>query len=57
MYIDLDEISDQILKIVVEILEHYEMYRLCLIIYNRFKMSDRMGMFVQAIGLKYSNLS
>ena len=46
MFIDLDEISDEILRVVVDILEHYEMFRLCLLIYNRFKMGDRIGIFV-----------
>lgn len=57
MLIELDEITPEALQLVVDTLEHYEMYRLCIMMYSRFKVADKIGKFVSAICDKYSNLN
>lgn len=57
MMIELDELEPEAIRLVVDTLEQYEMYRLCIIMYSRFKLSEKIGKFVSAICDKYSNLN
>ena len=57
MLIDLDSLNTDFLNLVLDTLEYYELFRLCLIVGNRYKLSDKNGRYVAAICQKYSNLS
>ncbi|CDW90518.1 lupus brain antigen [Stylonychia lemnae] len=56
MYIDLDDISQELLHLILDTLEHYELFRLCLIICNRYQLKDKVARYLISIGNKYSNL-
>ena len=49
MMIDLDNLSPNILIMILDTLERFELYRLSLILCNRYRMHDRNGSFVAAI--------
>ena len=49
MMIDLDNLSPNILNMILDTLERFELYRLSLILCNRYRMHDRNGSFVAAI--------
>lgn len=55
--IDLDDFPPEIVELVVDMLEHYQMYRLCIMILSRYKLQDRISRIVSAISSKYSNLN
>ena len=57
MLIDLDEMSGNVIELVLATLQHYEMYRMCLVLCSRFNLTSKIGQFVSAISDKYSNLS
>lgn len=57
MLIELDNLSSDFLGLVLDTLEYYELFRLCLIVGNRYKMTEKNGRYVAAICRKYSNLS
>lgn len=54
--IDLDDISQEVLYLILDTLEHYELFRLCLIICNRYSLKDKIARYLVSIGNKYSNL-
>lgn len=56
MMIELDSLAPELLAKIVDTLERFELYRLSLIICNRYGMQERNGRFVAAISQKYSNL-
>jgi len=56
MLIDLDDISKELLYLILDTLEHYELFRLCLIICNRYQLKDKVARYLISIGNKYSNL-
>ena len=56
MMIDLDDVSIDLLYLILDTLEHYELFRLCLIICNRYDLRDRVSRYLVSIGNKYSNL-
>ena len=56
MMIDLDQISKELLNLILDTLERYELFRLCLIICNRYKLKQAFPRFLITIGNKYSNL-
>lgn len=56
MMIDLDNISKELLYLILDTLEHYELFRLCFIICNRYDLKEKVGRFLASIGNKYSNI-
>lgn len=44
------------MQVVLSILEHYELIKLCLILCNRFKLTSKLGQYVVASCLKYQSL-
>lgn len=56
MMIELDSIKPEVLAMILDTLERFELYRLSLILCNRYDMRERNGRFVAAISQKYSNL-
>ena len=57
MMIELEDLDPQFLCLILDTLEHYELYRLCLVLCNRYNLKDRHGRYIAAICHKYSNLS
>ena len=55
--IDLDDISPQMLGLLLDVLEEFGMYRLSLIVCNRYNLVERAGRFIVSLAFKYSNLS
>jgi hypothetical protein len=55
--IDLDMIDGDFLNILLDCLESFELYKLCLIVCNRYSLIDRVGRYLVSIASKYSNLS
>jgi hypothetical protein len=49
MLIDLDNLNPDVLGLVLDTLEYYELFRLCLIVGNRYKMTEKNGRYVAAI--------
>ena len=49
-------LSEELILHILDVLEHYELYRLCLILCNRYEMSQRIGRYISAISTNYSNL-
>ena len=56
MMIELDNLSPKLLALILDTLERFELYRLSLILCNRYRMQQRNGRFIAAISQKYSNL-
>lgn len=56
MLIDLDNISEEIVYLILDTLENYELFRLCFIICNRYNLKERIWRYIVSIGNKYSNL-
>ena len=57
MMIELDDLPQESLGLILDTLEHYELYRLCLILCGRYKLNERVGRYVSAVSQKYSNLN
>jgi hypothetical protein len=57
MLIELDNLSREVVELVLDTLERYEMYRLCIMLATRFNLTQRIGRFVSQICAKYSNLN
>lgn len=55
--VDLDDLSSNMLGLILDTLEEYGMYRLCLIVCNRYNLVERAGRFIVSLAFKYSNLS
>ncbi len=56
MLIDLDNISQELLHLILDTLENYELFKLCLIICNRYNLKSEIPRFLISIGNKYSNI-
>ena len=55
--IDLDDVSSDFVNLILDALEYYELFRLSLMICNRYHMSDRLGRYIISVCSKYSNLN
>ncbi|OMJ87824.1 hypothetical protein SteCoe_10388 [Stentor coeruleus] len=55
--IDLDDISSDVLGLVLDTLEEFGMYKLCLIVCNRYNLASRLGRYIVSLATRYSNLS
>ena len=54
--IDLDDVDSDFVNLILDVLEYFELFRLCLMICNRYHMSERLGRYIISICSKYSNL-
>ena len=54
--LELDNIDDDLVKIILDVLEHFDMFRLCLIVCNRYNMKEHISRYLTSICFKYSNL-
>ena len=54
--IKLENITTGFIEVILEILEKYELIKLCLILCNRFKLTSKLGRYVVSSCLKYQSL-
>lgn len=52
--IDLDEISSELLGLILDTLEEFGMYKMCLFVCNRYHLEGRLGRYVASLAFKYS---
>ena len=55
IFLDLDDVDEDFLNILLDSLEQFELYKLCLIVCNRYKLKERVGRYLVSIGHKYSS--
>lgn len=55
--IDLDDISQEFLGVILDTLEDFGMFKMCLVVCNRYRLADRLGRYVNSLAFKYSNIS
>jgi hypothetical protein len=48
--------DDSFVRILLDGLESFELYKLCIIVCNRYKLRERIGRYLVSIAHKYSNL-
>lgn len=44
------------MNLILDVLEYYELFRLCLMVCNRYHMNERLGRYIISVCSKYSNL-
>lgn len=54
--LELDNIDSELIKLILDVLEHFDMFRLCLIVCNRYGMQEHVSRYLTSICYKYSNL-
>ena len=54
--IDLDEIDHEFVALILDVLEQLNLFKLCIIICNRYKLNERLGRYIVSIAHKYSNI-
>jgi hypothetical protein len=55
--ISLDDIDPDFISVILDILEHYELYKMCLMLCNRYSLHERVAKYFVQIAYKYSNIS
>mmetsp|Transcript_32024 Transcript_32024/g.31727 ORF Transcript_32024/g.31727 Transcript_32024/m.31727 type:complete len:832 (-) Transcript_32024:2782-5277(-) len=55
--VDLDEISAELLGLLLDTLEEFGLYKMCLVVCNRYNLSERLGRYIISIGFKFTNIS
>lgn len=55
--VDLDLIDIDFLNLILDILETFKIYKLCIFICNRYRLSSRIGRYLVSIASKYSPFS
>ena len=54
--VELDNIDTELVKLILDVLEHFDMFRLCLIVCNRYGMQEHVSRYLTSICYKYSNI-
>ena len=54
--VDMDEIDLPFVNLLLDVLETLGLYKLCIIICNRYQINSRLGRYIVAISQKYSNI-
>ena len=54
--LELDNIDTELVKLILDVLEHFDMFRLCLIVCSRYNMKEYISRYLTSICYKYSNL-
>ncbi len=54
--IQLDDIGIDLVKLILDVLEHFDMFRLCMIVCNRYGLYENIGRYLSTICYRYSNL-
>lgn len=55
--IDLDEIDKDFVNHILDILEAFKVYKLCIFVCNRYRLPHRLGRYLVSISHRYSYLS
>ena len=55
LMVDLDEINTDFIYLILDLLEHYKLYKLCIFVCNRYGLSQKLGRYLVNIASKYSN--
>jgi hypothetical protein len=54
--ISLDDVDMDFINVILGILDYYELFKLAMLLCNRYKLSDRIGLYILQISSKYSNI-
>ena len=54
--IDLDDVDVTLICLVLDTLEYFQLYKLCLVVCNRYALADRLGRYVTSLAHKYATL-
>jgi len=54
LFLDLDDIDDEFVNVLLDSLEQFELYKLCLIVCNRYRLNERVGRYLVSIAHKYT---
>jgi len=54
--IQLDNIDIDLVKLILDVLEHFDMFWLCLIVCNRYGLYENIGRYLSTVCYRYSNL-
>ena len=57
LIVDLDSIDLEFLHLMLDSLETFKIYKLCIFICNRYKLSNRIGRYLVSIANKYSSFA
>lgn len=55
--IQLDQVDLDFVQMILDILDYYELFKLSIMLSNRYKLYDRLSTYILQLSLKYSNLS
>jgi hypothetical protein len=55
--IKLDDVDIKFIYTILDILDYYELFKLSLMLCNRYNLTERVGNYILQLSLKYSNLS
>lgn len=56
-FIDMDDINIEFVYLVLDLLEHYKLYKLCIFVCNRYGLSQKVGRYLANVATKYSNFA
>ena len=54
--VDMDEIDIPFVNLLLDVLENLSLFKLCIIICNRYQITDRISRYIVSIGHQYSNI-
>lgn len=54
--IDLDSIDINFVYLILDILENFKLFKLCIFVCNRYKLNQRIGRYLVSVAHKYSDL-
>ena len=54
--LELDNIDIELVKVLLDVLESFDMFRLCMIVCNRYNLHDHLSRYLTSACYKYSNL-
>ena len=57
MIIDFDQIDLKFIYLILDVLEYYQVYKLCIFVCNRYKLAHRVGRYLVNIAHKFSHIA
>jgi hypothetical protein len=55
--LDLDLVDMEFIYLVLDTLEQFKQYKLCIFVCNRYKLANKVGRYLASIGARYSPLA
>jgi len=55
--IKLDDVDLDFINLILDILDYYELFKLSMMLCNRYKLTDRIGRYILHISQKYTNIN